>query len=64
MKEADIIQEAYASNLKASYAVFSVSFLEAAGDKQLQLEAEDRFHLAFTNAKKVKERALAVVLGL
>ncbi len=64
MKEADIIHEAYASNLKASYAVFSASYLEAAGDKQLQGEAEDRFRLAIANAKKVKERALAVVLGL
>ncbi len=64
MKEADIIQDAYASNLKASYAVFAASYLAAAGDRQLQLEAEERFGLALANAKKIKERALAVVLGL
>ncbi|MBI3228838.1 MAG: hypothetical protein HYZ45_01195 [Burkholderiales bacterium] len=64
MKEADIIHDAYASNLKASYAVFSASYIEAGGDQQLQHEAEDRFRIALANAKKVKERALAVVLGL
>lgn len=64
MKEADIIQDAYASNLKASYSLFSASYLEAAGDQHLQSEAEERFRLALANAKKVKERALTIVLGL
>ncbi len=64
MKEADIIQDAYALSLQASYAVFSASYLEAAGDPQRQREAEERFRIALANSKKVKERALAVVLGL
>lgn len=64
MKEAEIIHEAYASDLKASYTRFGQAWWAAAGDQALQEQAEQEFRLALQKAKKIKERALAVVLSL
>lgn len=64
MKEVDILNEAYAANIKASYAAFSAAYLDAAGDAELQRQAEANFGRDLANAKKVKERALAVMLGM
>ena len=64
MKEADMINDAYAADVKASYARFSADYLGAAGNVELQAQAEAHFRRDLANAKKVKERALSVMLGI
>lgn len=64
MKEAEMINEAYAADVKASYARFSADYLSAAGNAELLTQAEAHFKRDLANAKKVKERALSVMLGI
>ena len=63
MKEADIITEAWAAQMRQAYAAFTQAWTAAADDAAKQAAAEEQFREAVNLAKKIKERALAVILA-
>jgi hypothetical protein len=64
MTEAEMLQDAYSSSVKAVYAAFSEALIQADGDDGKRDEADARFRQGLIHAKKVKGRALTILAGL
>ena len=61
MTDSDSIHEAYAAKLVGLYEVMFAAYLSAAGDSAKEKKAEAKFAEALALARRVRDRALALL---
>ena len=61
MNEHDHIEDAFGSKIKSIFASFFQSYTDAQGDAAKEKKAEDVFRNGITHARRIRERALALL---
>jgi hypothetical protein len=61
MNDTETIAAAYADALKLLYKVMTSSYVAAEGNKAVEKKADDAFKAGLELARKVRDRALALV---